>query len=100
MLSISKHKKAGIIGFGVILIPWYALCLSDNWPTSQIIGLMDRTVLKFTPKNQNLITISISFQLLYIVIDGSLGSLRHGVKTALGILHACGCRVLQIVTAC
>ncbi|KAJ6300291.1 hypothetical protein OIU76_021151 [Salix suchowensis] len=34
-------------------------------------------------------------QLLYIVIDGSLGSLRHGVKTALGILHACGSRVLQ-----
>ncbi|KAL9373918.1 hypothetical protein Peur_033538 [Populus x canadensis] len=54
-------------------------------------GLLARSlthgaVLKFTSKNQTLITMSIFFNFC-VVIDDSLGGLWHGVKNALGILH-------------
>ncbi|KAJ6968343.1 hypothetical protein NC653_036332 [Populus alba x Populus x berolinensis] len=54
-------------------------------------GLLARSLthgaeLKFTAKNQTLITMSIFFNFC-AVIDDSLGGLWHGVKNALGILH-------------
>ena len=54
-------------------------------------GLLARSLthgaeLKFTAKNQTLITMSIFFNFCD-VIDDSLGGLWHGVKNALGVLH-------------
>jgi hypothetical protein len=85
LLSNSKHRKTEIIGFGVILISWYADSHSENWPTCQIIDSWSCVEVYCQESDFDH---HVNFlQLLYVVIDGSLGGLWHGVKNALGILH-------------
>lgn len=78
---------------------YFADRLSDNWPTCQILDSRN-CVEVYCPESD--FDHHVNFlRLLYVVIDGSLDDMWHGVKNALGILRVAdelGCP--QIVTAC
>ncbi|KAJ6994347.1 BTB/POZ domain-containing protein [Populus alba x Populus x berolinensis] len=73
--------------------------LSENWPTCQILDSRNCVEVYCEESDFDL---HVNFlRLLYVVIDGSLEDIWHGVKNALGILRVAvelGCP--QIVNAC
>lgn len=73
--------------------------LSENWPTCQILD--SRNCVEVYCEESDFDHHVNFLRLLYVVIDGSLEDIWHGVKNALGILRVAvelGCP--QIVNAC
>ncbi|GMY25385.1 BTB/POZ domain-containing protein At3g05675 [Fagus crenata] len=73
--------------------------LSENWPTCQILD--SRNCVEVHCLESNFDYHVNVLRLLYVVIDGSVDDMCHGVRNALGILQVAvelGCP--QIVTAC
>ncbi|GAV57308.1 hypothetical protein CFOL_v3_00846 [Cephalotus follicularis] len=78
---------------------YFADRLSENWPTCQIID--SRNCVEVCCQESDFDHHVNFLRLLYIVKDGSVDDMWHGVKNALGILRVAvelGC--LQIITAC
>ncbi|XP_054803231.1 BTB/POZ domain-containing protein At3g05675 [Prosopis cineraria] len=73
--------------------------LSENWPTCQIID--SRSCVEVFCQESDFDYHVNLIRLLYVVIDGSVDDLWHGVRNALGILQVAvelGCP--EIITAC
>lgn len=78
---------------------YFADRLSENWPTCQILD--SRNCVDIYCQELDFDYHVNLIRLLYIVIDGSVDDLWHGVRNALGILQVAvelGCP--QIITAC
>ncbi|XP_045795853.1 BTB/POZ domain-containing protein At3g05675 [Trifolium pratense] len=78
---------------------YFADRLSENWPTCQILG--SRNCVDVNCQESDFDYHVNLIRLLYIVVDGSVDDLWHGVRNALGILQVAvelGCP--KIVTAC
>ncbi|KAI9122212.1 hypothetical protein K1719_006901 [Acacia pycnantha] len=78
---------------------YFADRLSDNWPTCQIID--SRSCVDVFCQESDFDYHVNLIRLLYVVIDGSVDDLWHGVRNALGILQVAvelGCP--EIITAC
>ncbi|KAJ7971681.1 BTB/POZ domain-containing protein [Quillaja saponaria] len=78
---------------------YFADRLSENWPTCQILD--SRNCVDVYCQESDFDYHVNVIRLLYIVIDGSVDELWHGVRNALGILQVSvelGCP--QIITAC
>ena len=78
---------------------YFADRLSENWPTCQILD--SRNCVEVHCLESNFDYHVNVLRLLYVVIDGSVDDMCHGVRNALGILQVAvelGCP--QIVTAC
>ncbi|XP_061362466.1 BTB/POZ domain-containing protein At3g05675 isoform X1 [Gastrolobium bilobum] len=78
---------------------YFADRLSENWPTCQILD--SRNCVDVYCQESDFDYHVNLIRLLYIVIDGSVDDLWHGVRNALGILKVAvdlGCP--QIITAC
>lgn len=78
---------------------YFADRLSDNWPTCQIIDSRN-CVDVFCQESDFDYHVNL-IRLLYVVMDGSVDDLWHGVRNALGVLQVAvelGCP--QIATAC
>ncbi|KAJ1379070.1 SKP1/BTB/POZ domain superfamily [Sesbania bispinosa] len=78
---------------------YFADRLSENWPTCQIID--SRNCVDVYCQESDFDYHVNLIRLLYIVIDGSVDDLWHGVRNALGVLQVAvelGCP--QIITAC
>jgi hypothetical protein len=73
--------------------------LSENWPTCQILG--SRNCVDVNCQESDFDYHVNLIRLLYIVVDGSVDDLWHGVRNALGILQvAVELECPKIVTAC
>ncbi|KAE9621731.1 hypothetical protein Lal_00032888 [Lupinus albus] len=78
---------------------YFADRLSENWPTCQILD--SRNCVDVYCQESDFDYHVNLIRLLYVVIDGSVDDLWHGVRNALGILQVAvelGCP--QIITAC
>lgn len=78
---------------------YFADRLSENWPTCQIID--SRYCVEVYCQESDFDYHVSVLRLFYVIIDGSVDDLWHGVKNALGILRVAfelGCP--KIVTAC
>lgn len=78
---------------------YFADRLSENWPTCQILD--SRSCVDVYCQESDFDYHVNLIRLLYVVIDGSVDDLWHGVRNALGVLLVAvelGCP--QIVTAC
>ncbi|OIW05172.1 hypothetical protein TanjilG_19803 [Lupinus angustifolius] len=78
---------------------YFADRLSENWPTCQILD--SRNCVDVYCQELDFDYHVNLIRLLYVVIDGSVDDLWHGVRNALGILQVAvelGCP--QIITAC
>ncbi|KAI4348880.1 hypothetical protein L6164_009546 [Bauhinia variegata] len=78
---------------------YFAQRLSENWPTCQILD--SRNCIDVYCQESDFDYHVNVIRLLYVVIDGSVDDLWHGVRNAIGILQVAvelGCS--QIVTAC
>ena len=78
---------------------YFADRLSENWPTCQILD--SRNCVDVYCQEPDFDYHVNLIRLLYVVIDGSVDDLWHGVRNALGVLQVAvelGCP--QIVTAC
>jgi hypothetical protein len=78
---------------------YFADRLSENWPTCQILG--SRNCVDVNCQESDFDYHVNLIRLLYIVVDGSVDDLWHGVRNALGILQvAVELECPKIVTAC
>jgi hypothetical protein len=78
---------------------YFADRLSENWPTCQILG--SRNCVDVNCQELDFDYHVNLIRLLYIVVDGSVDDLWHGVRNALGILQvAVELECPKIVTAC
>jgi hypothetical protein len=78
---------------------YFADRLSENWPTCQILG--SRNCVDVNCQESDFDYHVNLIRLLYIVVDGSVDDLWHGVRNALGILQvAAELECPKIVTAC
>ncbi|XP_062112421.1 BTB/POZ domain-containing protein At3g05675 [Humulus lupulus] len=78
---------------------YFADRLSENWPTCQIID--SRSCVEVYCEESEFDYHVTVLRLFYVIVDGSVDDLWHGVKNALGILRVAfelGCP--KIVTAC
>jgi len=96
LLSNSKHRKTEIIGFGVILISWYADSHSENWPTCQIIDSWSCVEVYCQESDFDH---HVNFLQLLCCYRWFLGWLVAWCEEC-PWHSASGCRFLQIVTAC
>ncbi|XP_021892542.1 BTB/POZ domain-containing protein At3g05675 [Carica papaya] len=78
---------------------YFADRLSETWPTCQILD--SRNCVEVYCQETDFDHHINVLRLLYVIIDGSVDDLCHGVKNALGILQvAVGLGCPQIITAC
>ncbi|KAK9290683.1 hypothetical protein L1049_008857 [Liquidambar formosana] len=78
---------------------YFAERLSEDWPTCQILD--SRNCVEVYCQESDFDYYVNVLRLLYVVVDGSVDDLWHGVRNALGILRVAvelGCQ--KIVTAC